>query len=329
MEFGLQFANMEPARFRALAQTAEGLGFDLVTLPDHVVMEGPEGQYDPHTLIYDVMQIAAIIADATKKIRVGHLVLCNLFRHPVITAQSLATLDNISGGRAIAGLGTGWTEREFRMTGMPFPPITERLRMLDEALTCMRSLWTKEQTTFEGEFYQLKDAILWPKPKQKPYPSIVLGGGGKGLLRIAAKHADAINIIAETGKAGRITIDEIRRMTNDAFREKINFVREEAKRNGRDPKSVVISNVVFSTVVTDSREATRKTLEATAPMFGTTPEALAQSSMSLIGTPEECVTELRRRAKEWDVGQFIFSGAMGSHDEQSLRRLKEQILAHV
>jgi alkanesulfonate monooxygenase SsuD/methylene tetrahydromethanopterin reductase-like flavin-dependent oxidoreductase (luciferase family) len=209
MEFGLQLANMEPARFRAIAQAAEGLGYDLITLPDHVVMEGPEGQYDPHTLIYDVMQIAAIIAEATKRIRVGHLVLCNLFRHPVIAAQSLATLDQISGGRAIAGLGSGWTEREFRMTGMPFPPIAERLRMLDEALTCMRSLWTNEQTTFSGEFYEFREAILWPKPVQKPHPPILLGGGGKGLLRIAAKHADAINLIAETGKKGRISVDEI------------------------------------------------------------------------------------------------------------------------
>ncbi|HTY53812.1 MAG TPA: LLM class flavin-dependent oxidoreductase [Candidatus Binataceae bacterium] len=328
MELGLQFARMEPAACRALAQTAEGLGYDLITFPDHVLMEGPEGQYDPHTPLYDVMQVAAIVADATKKIRIGHLVLCNLFRHPVMTAQSLATLDNISNGRAIAGLGSGWTEREFRTTGMQFPPIGERLRMLDEALTCMRSLWTNEETTFAGEFYQLKDAILWPKPKQKPYPPILLGGGGKGLLRLAAKHGDAINLIAETGKAGRITIEEIKRLTNDAFREKISFVREEAKKFGRDPGKIVVSNVVFNLMLTDSREATRKTLESMAPMFGTTVEAMAQSSMSLIGTPEECVIELRRRVKDWSVSQFIFASMTGL-DEKLIRRLKEEVLAHL
>ncbi len=329
MEFGIQLANMEPARFRAIAQAAEGLGYDLVTFPDHIVMEGPEKQYDPHTLAYDMTLIAAIVADATKRIRVGHLVLCNLFRHPVITAQSLTTLDNISGGRAIAGLGTGWTEREFRMTGIPFPPITERLRMLDEALTCMRSLWTNEETTFAGEFYQFRDAILWPKPKQKPYPPIVLGGNGKGLLRIAAKHADVINIVSEAGTRGHISLDEMKRMTSNAFREKVDFVREEAKRHGRDPNAIAISNVVFNLVLTDSRSATRKTLEAAAPMFGTTPEALLYAPLSLIGTPEECAVELRRRAKEWSVSQFIFSGAMAPLDEQALRRLKEQVLAYV
>ena len=84
---------------------------------------------------------------------IGHLVLCNLFRHPAITAQSLMTLDHLSSGRLLAGFGTGWTETEFRMTGIPFPRIAERLRMLDEALTCIKSLWTKEETTFAGEFY--------------------------------------------------------------------------------------------------------------------------------------------------------------------------------
>src|SRR5262249_9572586 len=147
-------------------------------------------QFDPHHLSYDPMVMVAVIAEATKRIRVGHLVLCNLFRHPVITAQSLNALDRLTNGRTFAGLGTGWTEREFKMTGIPFPDIGTRLRMLDEALTVIRSLWTKEETTFAGEFYQLKDAILWPKPVQRPHPPILLGGGGKGLLRIAAKHAD-------------------------------------------------------------------------------------------------------------------------------------------
>src|ERR1700692_3389309 len=144
MEFGIQLAAMEPARFRDMAQSIEGLGFDLVVFPDHIVLEGPERQFDPHALAYDTVSIAAMIAGATKKIRIGHLVLCNLFRHPAITAQSLMTLDHISGGRLVAGLGTGWTETEFKMTGIPFPPITERLRMLDEGVNCILSLWEKE-----------------------------------------------------------------------------------------------------------------------------------------------------------------------------------------
>jgi probable F420-dependent oxidoreductase len=328
MEFGVQLANMEPHRFRDTAQAAEGLGFDLILFPDHIVMEGPERQYDPHGLAYDTMSIAAALTQATKTIRIGHLVLCNLFRHPAITAQSLMTLDHLSGGRLVAGLGTGWTETEFKMTGIAFPPITERLKMLDEALTCMRSLWTNERSNFDGEFYHLRDAILWPKPIQEPHPPILLGGGGKALLRIAAKHADYINIIQDAGKAGHISLANVRKLTDQAYRAKVNFVREEARRAGRDPQAIRISNAIFAPAITNSREETRKTAEMMAPMFQTTPEAIMQSPMALIGTPEECVIELRRRAKEWDVSQVIFS-SMAAADEKTLRLIANEIAAKV
>ncbi len=328
MEFGLQIANMLPAKFREVAQTAEGLGFDMILFPDHIVMEGPERQADMHALAFDHIAVAAALMEATKKIRIGHLVLCNLFRHPVITAQSLMTLDHLSGGRLIAGLGTGWTETEFKMTGISFPPIAERLRMLDEALTCIRSLWTNEQTNFDGEFYHLKDAILWPKPIQKPNPPIMLGGGGKGLLRIAARHADMVNIISEAGKVGHISLENIKRMTNDAFRAKVDFVRAEARQHGRDPDAIQFSNAMFAVTITDTREQSRQTAEAMAPMFGTTVDGIRQSPLALIGTPDECVVELKRRAKDWGVTQFIFSGGIGQ-DEKILRRLREDITAHV
>jgi probable F420-dependent oxidoreductase len=326
MEYGLQLGNLDWQRLRDVAQAAEGLGFEVLMVPDHIVMEGPERAFDPHHLSYDPMLMVAVLSQATKKVRVGHLVLCNLFRHPVITAQSLASLDGLSGGRLIAGLGTGWTEREFRMTGMPFPDIGTRLRMLDEALTCMRSLWTNEETTFAGEFYRLHDCILWPKPVQQPHPPILLGGGGKGLLRVAAKHADVVNIISDAGKPGYIKLANVAKLTSDAFTAKVRFVREEAARHGRDGRAIRISNVIFSTILTDSPAATRTTAEGMAPMFGTTVEGMLRAPMALIGTPEECARELRRRAREWDVSQVIFSGDLG---ERMLRRLGEEIMPHV
>src|ERR1700731_1886762 len=170
LEFGFQFGGIEPQKFRDLAQATEALGYDAIVFADHLVPSGPERHHDPHALSYDAITLAAAVIEATKKIRVGHLVLCNLFRHPAITAQALMTLDHLSGGRLVAGLGSGWTEIEFRMTGIEFPDIGTRLRMLDESLTCIRSLWTQERTDFEGEFYHLKDAILWPKPLQQPHP---------------------------------------------------------------------------------------------------------------------------------------------------------------
>jgi len=328
MEFGIQLGNLEPAQHRAHSQTAEALGYDLIVFPDHLVNEGPDRQMDPKSKAYDHIVMAAAVIEATRKIRVGHLVLCNLFRHPAITAQSLMTLDRLSGGRLVAGLGSGWTETEFKMSGIPFPPITERLRMLDEAMTCILSLWANEHTTFDGEFYHFKDAILWPKPVQQPHPPIIVGGGGKGLLRLAAKYADYVNIIPDAGKRGYISMEVARRMTDDSFREKVRFVRDEAQRLGRKPDAVRISNFIFAMIISDSREATRKSAEMMASMFSQTADQILASPMILIGTPEECIVELKRRAKDWGTAQIIFTGEVGQN-EKLMRDLREKVLAHV
>ncbi|MEO6029263.1 MAG: LLM class flavin-dependent oxidoreductase [Candidatus Binatia bacterium] len=326
MEYGLNLANLDFQKLRDRAQAAEAQGYTVITVPDHIVMEGPEKSFDPHNLSYDPMVMVAVIAGATKRARVGHLVLCNLFRHPVMTAQSLASLDHLSGGRLVAGMGTGWTEREFQMTGMAYPDITTRLRMLDEALTCMRSLWANETTTFKGEFYQLDDCILFPKTVQQPAPPIILGGGGKGLLRVAAKHADVVNIVADAGKPGYIKLENIAKLTDDVFTSKVKFLRDEAAKHGRDGKKIRISNMIFTCLLTDSPATTRATVEGMAPMFHTTPEGMLRSPMTLIGTPDECIAELKRREREWDVSQVLFGGGVDEHTQQ---RLAEEVLKHV
>jgi probable F420-dependent oxidoreductase len=326
MEYGLQIANLDWQQLRDRARAAEEQGYSVITVPDHIVMEGPERSYDPHHLSWDAMLMVGVIAEATKKAQVGHLVLCNLFRHPIITAQSLTSLDHLSGGRLLAGLGTGWTEREFAMTGLPFPDIATRLRMLDESLTCLRSLWTTEETTFAGEFYRFDKAILWPKPVQRPHPPILLGGGGKGLLRVAAKHADVVNIISDAGRPGYISLENVAKLTDDAFTSKVKFLRDEAARHGRDGKKIRISNMIFTVVLTDSPAATRATVEGMAPMFNTTPAGMVRAPLALIGTPDECIAELRRRQKEWDVSQVLFGGGV---DPTMQRRLAEEVLRHV
>jgi len=307
MEFGVQIGNAEFSQLKDMAQAAEGLGFDWVTIPDHIVYEGPEKQADLGHLSYDPYVRAAVVLEATKRVKVGHLVLCNLFRHPAITAQSLMSLDRLSGGRAFCGIGSGWTESEFRMTGIPYPDITTRLRMLDESLTVMRMLWTQERTSHAGEFYQFADAVLYPKPVQQPHMPILLGGGGRGLLRIAAKHADYINLISDAGKPGYISVAEIARMTDDAFRAKVRFIREDTVRQGRPARAVKISNVAFTTMITDSAEATRAMSDAMAGFLGVPTDLVSRSPLALIGRPDECVAELRRRAKDWEVEQVIFS----------------------
>jgi probable F420-dependent oxidoreductase len=324
MEFGVQIGALGWSELRDVAQTAEALGVHTIYFPDHLIHEGPE-RNRMGLPAYDPMVQAAVTAEATKRVRIGHLVLCNLFRHPTVTARSLATLDELSGGRLVAGLGTGWTETEFRMAGIPLPDIGTRLRMLDEALICLLGLWGREPFTFEGEFYRLRDAEMLPRPVQRPHPPIVLGGGGRGLLRIAARHADVLNIISDIGRDGYISVPHAAKLVDDAFRAKVRFVREEAARLGRDPRAIRISNVAFTAAITDSPAATRATAESFAGMFGLPPDAIVRSPLFLIGTPEECVTELRRRARDWEVAEFVisFTGV------DTMRTLAEKVLPHV
>src|SRR5262245_59088480 len=307
MRFGIQLGIglRDVSRVRDQAQLVEGLGYDVVYFPDHLVYEGPERQRMPEPA-FDSMAMATIAAQATKRVRIGHLVLCNLFRHPAVTAQSLATLDHLSGGRALAGLGSGWTETEFRMTGIPYPPIGERLRMLDESLACIRGLWQDAPFTHDGEFFHFREAELTPKPLQKPHPRIVLGGGGKGLLRVAARHADVLNVIADVGRRGYISLAGASTLDDDAIRGKIDFLRAEATRIGRDPKAIEMSNFAFMMMLADTPKAAQSMREAMAAGLGVPPDAIGHAPMTLIGTPEEMVAELRRRATSWDVREVVF-----------------------
>jgi len=317
MRFGLQVGFPDWKQLRDVAQAAEGLGFHSIYFPDHLVHEGPERQRDDHPA-YDPMVQAAVVAEATRRVRIGHLVLCNLFRHPAVTARSLATLD-------VAGLGSGWTETEFRMTGIAFPDVTTRLRMLDEALTCIRGLWGGEPFSFAGEFYRFQDAVLFPKPVQRPHPPFLLGGNGRGLLRLAARHADELNIISGTGRTGYIALAEVSKLTDESFRAKARFAREEAARHGRDGSAIAISQTIFTLMLTDAPQATRALAESFGKMLGQAPDAVLRSPLSLIGTPEECVAELGRRAREWEVAETIFA----YRSDDVLRRLGEEVLPRV
>ena len=325
MEFGVLFGQMDFAALRDLAQTVEGLGYDLAVLGDHFVTERAQGKFDPQQISYDTIVSAAIALEATRRLRVGHLVLNNLFRYPALTAQTIMTLDNLSGGRTVAGLGTGYVEAEFRMTGIDFPEMKVRLEMLDEALTCMRSLWTNEQTTFIGKHYQLREAILWPKPIQKPYPPIIIGGGGRPVLRIAARHADVANITWEVGRSGGFRAADLTAFDENRLKERAGFLCDEAVKHGRARDAVAISNIPSSIAITGSEAETRNKAESIGRAFGMTPEQALASPMLLIGTPESCAAQIRHRAQDWGVTQFIFI----TRSEKVMRLLAEQVLPFV
>jgi F420-dependent oxidoreductase-like protein len=163
-------------------------GFDHLWLFDHLVaihQESPQPIYDGWTML-------AAVAEVTQRVRIGLNVTGNLYRHPGLLAKIAVTVDHLSGGRLEMGLGAGWNEPEFAMYGMAFPKRpAERIDRLEEACRVLKLLWSETRASFDGRFYRLDQAIAEPKPLQKPYPPIWIGGNGpKRTLRVAATHAD-------------------------------------------------------------------------------------------------------------------------------------------
>ena len=167
------------------------------------------------------------LAVQMKRARVGLMVAGNTYRHPAVLANMAATLDVITGGRLEFGIGAGWHEGEHQMYGIPFGTIGQRIRAMDEACVVIRSLWTYEQTSFDGHYYSLVEARCEPKPIQRPGPPITIGGTGEKLtLRVVARHADRWNF---NGK----TVDEFTRLNA--------VLDEHCRAVGRDPTAIMRS----------------------------------------------------------------------------------------
>ncbi|HEX2755278.1 MAG TPA: LLM class F420-dependent oxidoreductase [Candidatus Limnocylindrales bacterium] len=172
-----------------LASAAEDAGFSLVTVMDHfyqIIGVGPET--DPMLEAYTAL---AALSQRTRRVRLGALVSGVTYRNPALLAKTVTTLDVLSGGRALLGIGAAWNESEHEGYGFDFPRVGERMDRLDEALTIIRAMFTEERPTFDGEHYRIHDALNVPRPIQSGGPRILVGGGGEQrTLRIAAKHAD-------------------------------------------------------------------------------------------------------------------------------------------
>ncbi len=171
------------------AKAAEAAGFDLVTVMDHFYqIRGVGPETDPMLEAYTTL---SAIARETKKVKLGTLVTGVVYRNPAVLAKQVTTLDTISNGRAILGIGAAWNESESNGYGIPFPPIGERMERLDEAVTIAKLMFTEDRPSFEGKHYRIDSALNVPRPIQEGGPKILIGGGGeRKTLRILAKHGD-------------------------------------------------------------------------------------------------------------------------------------------
>ncbi len=176
-----------------LCQHAAATGWDGIWLADHF-MPNAEDTSPPFPEAWTTL---AALASQVERVRLGTLVTGNTYRHPAVLAKMAATVDHISGGRVVLGLGSGWQENEHRQYGIPFNTFGERLAKLDEACQVIKGLFANPATNFSGKHYQLTDAVLEPKPVQANLPLLIGGGGEKVTLKITAKYADEWNAWGE------------------------------------------------------------------------------------------------------------------------------------
>lgn len=226
MQFGIHnpsflFSN-GPARIfddlKNKAQWAEAHGFAWFDVMDHMIQIAPGvGQADDPFM--EGWTTLAALAAVTEKIRLGTLVTSVSYRNPALLAKMAATVDVISHGRLTLSIGAGWYEDEYRQYGWAFPRPAVRIRQMEEAVQVIKAMWTQPRASFAGRYFQVQEAILEPKPLQKPHPPVLIGGSGEQLtLRVVARHADACNLFGNPQEV-RHKLDVLRRHCDEVGRD--------------------------------------------------------------------------------------------------------------
>jgi F420-dependent oxidoreductase-like protein len=288
------------AEASATARELDDLGFDSLWVCDHVY-----GVPAPQLPILEAWTELSAVAAITRRAKLGTLVTPPFFRNPAILAKQIATLDHISGGRVIAGLGAGWFPPEFEQTGCAFPSTRERLRALEESVEIMKRMWTEEKATFEGRYFSVHEALCEPKPE--PPPEILIGGGGERVLMgIAAKHADIWNNMA---------------VHQATLPQKIEALHRRCEELDRDPESIAISQQCV-VVIGEDDESARASLEKARKVYGGHMGS-ALEEHGIWGPPAR-VVECIERHRALGVSHFVIE-FFGRDTREPARLFAEQV----
>ena len=288
--FGVQLTH--PLGDRSWADTArylESLGYDALHLPDHF-----GDQLAP-------MPAMMAAAAATTDLKVGALVLDNDYKHPVVTAKELATIDVLSGGRVEVGLGAGWMTSDYDQSGIPLDPPGVGVSRLEEGIAVMKRLFSGDPVDFDWDHYQLSGLEGTPAPVQRPHPPFLIGGGGKRVLSIAAQEADIVGINPSM-KAGVIGPDAAADATAEATDRKVGWVRDVA---GDRWERIEINMLVMAAVSTDDRPGTAAMM---GELFGVDAEAALEVPHVWIGSDDEICADLEARRDRWGVSYYVLQG---------------------
>lgn len=247
--------------------------FDSAWVADHFIPWAEFESDDTDTL--ECLATLSYLMAAYPGLDFGAIVLCQSYRNPALLAKMSATLQLLSGGRYIMGIGAGWKEDEYQAYNYPFPRPAVRIAQMSETVQIMRQMWTESPATFEGKHYQIKNAYCEPRP-EKPIPIMIGGGGEKLTLRVVAQHADWWN--APTSDV-------------DGFKHKLNVLKGHCEAVGRDINEIILT--AGGVVALRQTEADAQAIAQASPF-----------STNTIGTPEQ-VTEQLRAYTDVGVTHFI------------------------
>ena len=287
----------ESARSRATlldtARRAEDAGYSTFLLRDHFIEEPFGHQLAP-------LAALATVAGATSRLRVGSLVLSNDYRHPVMLAKEIATLDVLSSGRVELGLGAGFSKAEYDGAGIPFDPPGVRVDRLEEAIHVLKGLFGKGPFTFTGKHYALTHLDGFPKPLQRPYPPLLIGAAGKRMLSIAAREADIIGFQTVSTANGVMSDDPSGRLA-PAVTQRVEQVRQIAgERFGRIELSMV-ATVVF----TGQRRQAAEQFARDRGWEGISSEQVLAMPSIFIGSLDHVIDEMRARRDQYGFSYFV------------------------
>lgn len=287
--FGIQLSQPAPgATWGETAKRVEDQGWSTLVMPDH---------FEDQLAVGPALAAAA---EATSTLRLGALVFGNDYRHPVMLAKDMATLDVLSNGRMEFGLGAGWMRSDYEQAGMPYDKPGIRIDRMIESLDIIRGLFGNGPVDFSGTHYTVSGLEGLPKPVQSP-PPVLIGGGGKRMLGIAAREADIVGVTANL-RAGAVGADAIADVTAERFDEKLGWVREAA---GERFENLELQVLVMSAQVTGDRTGA---LQGTAALFAMEPEVVAEAPILLIGSTEEMVETLQARRDRWGFSYVVAQG---------------------
>ena len=277
------------AQWKETARRIESMGYSAVYLPDHF-----NEQLSPFAGL-----MAA--ADASTKLRIGFLVLDNDYRHPVVVAKEAATLDLLSDGRLDLGLGAGWQKSDYEQSGIQYDSPGTRIERLEEAVKIIKGIFTASPFSFTGKHYSVKDVQGYPPPVQKPHPPIMLGGGGRRMLSLAAREAEIVHINYNLSEGDR-NAEVVRTGRASATDEKLGWIKQAA---GDRFDEVEIAATIFFTSVTDDRQGVASAISNRLQLD---PEEIAEMPHFLIGTIDQLVEDLIARRERYGISYFVFQG---------------------